>query len=56
MALNKETQELLVECVGYRLESAKIALKDSDMNNIELMRKIVKLDDLCKSLSSKTTE
>ena len=53
MALNKETQELLLECVTFRLADATEALKEN-MQNFELMRKITKLEDLRLSLANKT--
>ncbi len=54
MALNKETQELLAESVVNYLKICLDLLK-KNVEDFELMKKIVKLEELRQSLSSKNT-
>lgn len=56
MAINKETQDLLVESIEFYLDGITASLKDDDCKDIDKMRKIVKLDDLRKSIVAKPSE
>lgn len=54
MALNKETQELLAESVVNYLKICLDLLK-KNVEDFELMKKIVKLEELRQSLASKNS-
>jgi len=51
---SKETQELIVEALEFYMDSVKVALKD-DLDNMDVMRKLIKLDDIKKGLEGKPT-
>ena len=58
MALNKETQDLLTESVSLHLDSAWGALQDQLSEGekpYELLKKIVKLEELRQSLATKNS-
>ena len=42
---SKETQELIIEALNFYMESMKITVKDN-LDNMDAMRKLVKLDDI----------
>jgi hypothetical protein len=58
MAMNKDTQELLVESVSFYTKDQTLTLKDQldeGKTDIELMKKIVKLEELKQSLMAKNS-
>jgi len=50
---SKETQELIVEALNFYMDSLKVTLKDNGMDDMDSMRKLVKLDDIKKGLENK---
>lgn len=50
---SKETQELIIEALNFYMESIRVTLKDN-LKNMDVMRKLVKLDDIKKGLEGKT--
>jgi len=51
---NKETQELIIEAIDYYV--ANSLCKNDKLPAIDVMRKIVKLDDIKKGLEAKDNE
>ena len=48
---SKETQELIIEAITYYIDG--LCPKDEGTNDIDVMRKVVKLDDIKKGLEGK---
>jgi hypothetical protein len=53
--MNKETQEILIESLGCLSAQLKIQAMENNLENIEVLRRLVKVEDLKNSLETKSS-